>query len=210
MEFEEWAHMDRDGFYLRRFSMSEHGGTHLTAPASYYPEGCTVDGYQAEDLVRPAVVIDAREKCRADRDYGLSTEDLRDWESQHGRVPSGSLVFLLTGWSEHWASPKAYLGADLTDQLHFPGFSFEATEFLVIKRAIAGLGTDTAGVEPGVNTTFSVSRLVLAKPRIVLENLANLDRLPPDGATVVIGVLKLEGGSGSPAAVNAFLPQEKI
>ena len=74
VDFEPWSEIDRDGYYLRRLSMSEHGGTHLTAPASYYPEGRTVDQYTAGELSRPAVVIDVSDRCRQDRDYALTTE----------------------------------------------------------------------------------------------------------------------------------------
>ncbi len=40
---------------------------------------------------------------------------------------------------------------------------------------------------------------VWTKPtRIVLENLTNLEQLPPTGTSLVIGILCLKGGSGSP------------
>ena len=205
-EFAPWADIGRDGYYLRRFSMSEHGGTHLTAPASFYTDGRTVDEYGAEELVKAAVVIDARRQCRANPDYALTAEDVADWESRHGPVPAGSVALLLTGWAERWGNPAAYLGVDAEGGLHFPGFGPGAAGLLVNERGVAGLGTDTAGVEPGIDGSFAVSRLVLARPRIVLENLAKLHLLPPTGAVVVIGLLRLEGGSGSPAAVTAFAP----
>ncbi len=47
---------------------------------------------------------------------------------------------------------------------------------------------------------------VLRSARLVLENLAQVDRLPPTGATLMIGVLRLRDGSGSPAAVLALVP----
>ncbi len=186
--------------------MSEHGGTHLTAPASFHPHGRTVDEYRAEELVRAAVVIDAREQCRANCDYALTVDDLTAWESRHRPVPADSIALLLTGWAERWGSEEEYLGADADSGLHFPGFGPDAAARLINERKVAGLGTDTAGVETGVDSNFTVSRLVLAQPRIVLENLANLHQLPPTGAVLVIGLLRLSGGSGSPAAVTAFLP----
>lgn len=205
-ELEDWAHIQRDGYYLRRFSMSEHGGTHLTAPASFYPDGRTVDQYAPDELVKPAVVIDAQKQCRANPDYALTPDDVTAWESRHGPVPADSIALLLTGWADRWGNPAAYLGADTGGGLHFPGFGPDAAALLVNERGAAGLGTDTAGVEPGVDNAFAVSRLVLSQPRIVLENLANLQQLPPTGAVLVIGLLRLTGGSGSPAAVTAFLP----
>jgi len=39
-----------------------------------------------------------------------------------------------------------------------------------------------------------------------MENLANLEQLSPTGTVVIVGVLRLVGGSGSPAAVLAFIP----
>ena len=206
MQFEDWAAIDPDGYFLRRFSMSEHAGTHLSAPASFHPGGRTVDQYAPGELVKPAVVIDARQQCRNNRDYALTPDDLRPWESRHGEVPPGALALLLTGWPERWHDPADYLGADDAGTLHFPGFGPEAAALLVNERQVSGLGTDTAGVEPGADSAFAVSRLALARNLLVLQNLANLDNLPPTGAALVIGILRLEGGSGSPAAVTAFIP----
>ena len=186
--------------------MSEHAGTHLSAPASFHPGGPTVDRYAPGELVKPAVVIDARQQCRNNRDYALTPDDLRAWESRHGEVPPGALALLLTGWPERWHDPADYLGADDAGNLHFPGFGPKAAALLVNERQVSGLGTDTAGVEPGVDAAFAVSRLALARNLLVLQNLANLDSLPPTGAALVIGILRLEGGSGSPAAVTAFIP----
>lgn len=205
-EFHPWADQSRDGYYLRRFAMSEHGGTHLTAPASYYPRGQTADRYLAADLVKPAIIIDARPQCQSNPDYALTAADVQAWESCHGPLPPGALTLLLTGWSEHWHNPAKYLGADPAGGLHFPGFSPDAADLLLNHRHAAGLGTDTAGPEPGADTTYAVSRLTLSQPRILLENLTNLHLLPPTGATLVIGLLKLSRGSGAPAAVTAFLP----
>ena len=206
MRFDEWSAIDPDGYYLRRLSMSEHSGTHLSAPAGFHPGGRTVDEYEARELVRPAVVIDVRPRCDANRDYALTLDDLREWESRFGEVPSGSLALLLTGWPERWHDPADYLGTDDAGTLHFPGFGPEAADFLVHERRVSGLGTDTAGVEPGVDIAFTVSRLALARDLIVLQNLTSLDSLPPTGAVLVIGLLKLEAGSGSPAAVTGFFP----
>ena len=206
-EFEDWATIARDGYYLRRFSLSEHAGTHLTAPASFYSNGRTVDQYTSEELVKPAVVIDARQQCQANPNYALTPDDVTAWESRHGPVPADSIALLLTGWADRWNNPAAYLGTDADGNLHFPGFGPDAAALLLNGRGVAGLGTDTAGVEPGIDDSFAVSRLVLSQLRIVLENLANLHQLPPTNAVIVIGLLQLEGGSGSPAAVTAFCPE---
>ena len=206
VEFESVADLGRQGYNLRRFSMGEHSGTHLTTPSCYYPGGAGPQDYGPSRLLVQAAVLDVRRQCQEDHDYRLSLEDLRAWESHNGAVETGSLVLLGTGWSHLWSHPAAYLGSGADGDMHFPGFGLEATRFLLAERNVGGIGTDTAGVEPGLDQSFAVSKLVLAEPRIVLENLANLDQLPPTGAVLVIGLLRLAGGSGAPAAVTAFIP----
>ena len=72
VKFEGWSSVERDGHYLRRISLGEHTGTHLTAPATFFAGGKTVDQYRPEELVHGAVVIDVRHRCKNDRDYGLT------------------------------------------------------------------------------------------------------------------------------------------
>ena len=72
------------------------------------------------------------------------------------------------------------------------------------------MGIDTHGLDGGYircqDQAFSINQLALNRPRIALENLANLDLLPPVGCTIVIGLLRLKDGAGSPASVIAFVP----
>lgn len=48
----------------------------------------------------------------------------------------------------------------------------------------------------------------VARNIIGLENLTNLDRLPPRGATVIALPMKVKGGSGGPTRAIALLPQQ--
>lgn len=204
VEFENVASRETDGYYLRRFSLGEHSATHMNAPVSFYPNGIGIDSYPAESLVVPAVVIDVREQA-ADCDYAIALSDILNWEQQHGQIPPNSVVILFTGWQDKWSDTKAFFNLDADCLPHFPGFGIEATQFLLSHRQIAGVGIDTHGVDPGQDETFAINRLVLEQPRIVLENLTNLDQLPPTGTTLVIGILRLQGGSGSPVSVLALV-----
>ncbi|MBW4682886.1 MAG: cyclase family protein [Microcoleus vaginatus WJT46-NPBG5] len=198
VEFEPAAELDKDGYYLRRFSMGEHSATHINAPNSFHADGVGIDAYSAESLVVSAVVINIRTQSTTNPDYALTIADVLAWEQQHGKILAGSVVLLYTGWLEKWLNPVAFL-----NEMHFPGFAAETTRFLLDERQIAGVGIDTHGVD-GSDTTFATNRQVLKRQGIVLENLTNLDRLPPTGTTLVIGILRLREGSGSPAAVMAF------
>jgi kynurenine formamidase len=206
VRFEQTAELQQDGYFVRSFTMGEHSATHLNAPLSFFPGAAGVDDIPAAALVKPAVMIDARRQAAAQPDFVLTVQNVLAWEEQHGKIPPGCLVLLCSGWSAFWNDPARFLGLDTAGQAHFPGFSPAAARFLLEERQIAGLGTDTHGVEAGLDTQFQVNHLALGAGALVLENLAYLEQLPPTGATLVIGVLRLAGGSGSPAAVLAFVP----
>ncbi|KYC35584.1 cyclase [Scytonema hofmannii PCC 7110] len=205
VEFETVAELDKDGYYLRRFSLGEHSATHMNAPSSFYRDGVGCDRYPAESLVVPAVVIEICEQAAGNSDYVLSVDDILAWEQQNGEIPWNCVVLLYTGWQEKWVDERAFFNRDVQGGMHFPGFGSDATRFLLEERQIAGVGIDTHGVDAGQETTFATNCLVLQEPRIVLENLTNLDQLPPKGTTLVIGVLRLKDGSGSPSAVMALI-----
>ena len=204
-EFITVANRDVDGFYLRKISIGEHTGTHLTAPFTFHPNGSSVDQYPLESLVAPGVTVDISDRTSMNPDYTMSVTDLINWERKYGPISNGSIVLALTGWQQKWRAPENYLGIDTMSRLHFPGFSLEAAQFLLDHRRIHGLGIDTHGIDPGLDNTFSVSKLMLQEPRIVLANLTNLNKLPPKGFTLTIGILKLQGGSGSPASVRGSI-----
>ncbi len=210
LEWQPVAAWETDGYFLRRFAMGEHSGTHANAPAAFHPGGVGIDAYPPESSIAPAVVIDGRAAAAANPDYTLTLAALWAWEQRQGPIPAGSVVLLFTGWGSKWDNPAAYLGMTASGTepggLHFPGFGLDAAQWLLRERDIAGLGIDTAGVDGGQDSGFAVNSLLLERPRLVLENLGNLGQLPPVGVTLMVGVLPLTGGSGSPAAVLAFLP----
>jgi kynurenine formamidase len=97
----------------------------------------------------------------------------------------------------------AYRGADVAGTPHFPGFGAEATEWLLRRRGIRSLGVDTLSIDPGNSTSFDTHLILTGADRYGLENLASLDRLPRRGATVVVGLIPYEQGSGGQARIFA-------
>lgn len=199
------------GFFYsaNAFSMPEHGGTHLDAPIHFAEAKWTVDQIPVRNLVGRAVVIDMVDRAAADRDARLSLEDIRAWESAHGRIPEGGIVLLRTGWSSRWPDRKAYMGDDTpgaTSALHFPSYGEEAARFLIHERHVAALGVDTASIDHGPSTDFIVHRVAGEANVYGLENLTSLDRLPAAGAWVVALPIKIAEGSGGPARVIAIVP----
>ena len=204
VEFTSVAKIQDDGYYLRRFALGEHSATHINAPNSFYPNGASIDQYPASSLILPAVVINICKQVAINSDYVLTISDIHTWETEFGEIPPGSLVVLYTGWQEKWLNQKAFFNQDKYGKMHFPGFSYDATEFLITHKQITGVGIDTHGVDSGQDTNFTINRLLLERSLIVIENLTNLDQLPPQGTTLIIGILRLSGGSGSPAGIMAL------
>jgi kynurenine formamidase len=211
-ELEEGPHgMTAGGYFYaaNRFRGPEHGGTHMDAPIHFSENGATADQVPLASLVGPAVVVDVTAKADADRDYRLAVADLEAWESAHGRIPSGAIVLMRSGWGSRWPDRARYLGTDRpgdTANLHFPGFSKEAAEWLVRERDVAAIGVDTASIDHGPSRDFIVHRVVNGAGKPGFENVARLELLPEKGATLIALPMKIGDGSGAPARIVAILP----
>jgi kynurenine formamidase len=192
-----------------RYSAAEHGGTHLDAPIHFAEGRQTVDEIPLTSLVGAAVVMDVSD--RAHPDYLVSVSDLEAWETEHGPIPDGSILLARTGWGERYDDRAAYLGTDLTGpeavpELHFPGLDPAAAQWLVDNRSITAFGLDTPSVDYGQSTDFQAHVTLYAANISGFENVANLERLPPTGSYVVALPMKIEGGSGGPLRIVAFVP----
>ena len=90
--------------------------------------------------------------------------------------------------------------------MHVPSYGPEAARLLIEGRGVGILGIDTASIDFGPSKEFEVHQLAGSHNVAGLENLTNLDQLPPTGATVIALPIKIEGGSGGPVRVVALVP----
>jgi kynurenine formamidase len=199
------------GFWYSSYNYcgSEHVGTHLDAPFHFAEGKWTTEQIPLGRTIGPAMVIDARRQAGADRDYRLSAGDIHRWEKRYGRLPSRSIVLVHTGWGKYWGDRKRYFGSDApgaASDLHFPGLSKEAAEFLVKQRRVKAVGVDTPSIDYGPSKDFIVHQVLGAANVPIFENVAALERLPAKGATVFAVPMKIKGGSGAPLRIFAVLP----
>jgi kynurenine formamidase len=164
-----------------------------------------VDQIPAQRLFGPAVVLDVRAEAEKNADYRLPAARVEEWEKRHGKIASGAIVLLRTGWASRWPDAQRYRNQDVNGTMHFPGFSVEAVRVL-LSRGVSGIGCDTLSVDYGASTDFEVHRLALGSGLYHLENLSDLSALPESSAFLIVAPIKLEGGSGGPARVFAILP----
>ena len=58
----------------------------------------------------------------------------------------------------------------------------------------------------GRSSDFPTHRILCEANIYGLENVANLEQLPADGATLIALPIKVKGGSGGPVRIVAILP----
>lgn len=191
------------------YAASEHGGTHLDSPIHFAEKGDTTDKISLDRLVSSANVIDISNQCKTNRDYELTVADIESWESTNGPLSLGCILVVRTGWGQFWPDKKAYLGTDTPGNvanLHFPGISPKAAEFLVKNRKIEAVAIDTPSLDYGQSKLFETHRILTAANIYGIENLAQAEKLPAKGAAIIALPMKIKGGTGGPVRVMAILP----
>jgi len=189
-------------------TLGEHTGTHFDAPVHWISgrDGEDVASVPVSRLVGPAVVVDVRAEVAADPGHLLTADRLDAFEAEHGPVPPGAWLLLRTGWSARGDDPAAFLNIG-PDGPVSPGPDPGAVRWM-LQRRIAGFGTETVGTDAGAAAGFDppmpAHHLLLGAGAYGLAQLANLDRLPPTGAIVIVAPLRLVDGTGSPARVLAL------
>ncbi|MEE4144518.1 MAG: cyclase family protein [Halieaceae bacterium] len=193
------------------FSMSEHTGTHLDAPAHWVTgkdlPGATVDTMPLQQMIAPVCVIDCSAQVAKDRGFILTREFLLEWEQAHGRIPAGSWVFLRSDWRKV-ADPDNYTNVQ-ADGAHSPGPDKEAVLWMIQERDVLGFGTECVGTDAGqayaMDPPYPCHHFMHGNGRLGLQCMTNLDLLPATGAVVIATPLKIIDGSGSPLRVVALV-----
>jgi kynurenine formamidase len=205
IEVEKKFDFKKDGFNLNWWRIIEHAGTHLDAPIHFSENGATADTIGAGELVVPFAVIDVRKKAESDPDYLMGIEDVQIWEKRFKKLPNSCCVAMLSGWAGKVGEEAKYTGKDSSGTFHFPGVAPELAEWLLKERNVLGLAVDTLSLDHGKSKDFKTHNLWLPAGRWGLENVANLEKLPPSGAFAVIGLPKVKGSTGGPVRLIALI-----
>ncbi len=97
----------------------------------------------------------------------------------------------------------AYRNMDAQGVMRFLGFHPDTAEFLLRECNIVGIEVDTLSLDYGASKDFKIHDTLLPANKWGLENVANLGRTPPAGATVFVGTLRIKGASGGPVRLIA-------
>jgi arylformamidase len=185
---------ERDRLQDTWLGLTVHAGTHLDAPLHAVPHGEDAGAISLERLIGLSVAW--RIDCDSPRE--ISRHELA---SAAPAARPGDRVLISTGWERLYERPASY-------RLH-PHLSTEAAEWLV-ERAVTLVGVDTptpdlaAPLRPaGFN--YPVHRALLESGVLILENLANLDRVVGRRFRLLVCPLPIDGSDGAPARVLADL-----
>jgi kynurenine formamidase len=197
------ATVGKNGVAAYRWEIHEHLGTQIDAPNHFFDDGRSLDLLPADSLVVPLVVLDVSARAASNPDTSLTVADIEVWERRHGRIPERAAVMMASGWDSRVNDAKAFVNADASGAMHFPGFSPEAASFLARSRQVSGIGVDTLSLDPGLDVTYAAHKAWLATGKWGVELVANLRQVPPVGATVFVGATKVKGATGGPVRLIA-------
>ncbi len=205
----------RLGWALEYIKMSTHGVTHMDAPWHYGPvsngkRSRTIDEVPLEWCFSDGVVLDLRHK-RDGEEVGVN--DLKAALLKIGyTIKPMDIVLVHTGNDRSGYGTGEYFTKG-------SGVSAEATRWIVDQGVkVVGIDSWTWGLplsveaarakKSGRDDIFWASHYVgLEKEYCHLEQLTNLDKLPPFGFKISCFPLKVKNGSGGPARVVAIIDE---
>jgi arylformamidase len=179
-------------FAMDLITMIGNTGTYLDSPFHRYADGRDLAGLDLSTLVglRAEVfhLTDAWDPTRR----GIRAETLAD------RDVRGAAVLLHTGWDQHFGTAEYGFGA--------PFLTAEGTQYLIDAGAVL-VGIDSVNVDDTESGGERPAHTLLLGAGVhVVEHLANLAALPPQGARFTAAPPAVEGFGTFPVRAFAEVP----
>jgi len=190
--FIPWENIKDNGYNLELLFFSSHTGTHLDAPHHFLEKGVKIHEINIKRLVCNAVLIKLRKKSGE----SIKKIDIEKFEKKHGKIGDFSSVIFYTGWQRN-LQKKYYFTKN-------PGLSVSAAKYLASKK-VSLVGIDSPSIDLGTDPKFSVHQIFAKKGILIVENLANLDKIKSSKFHLVVLPLKLKNVTGSPVRAIAFV-----
>ena len=190
--FIPWENIKEDGYNLELLFLSSHTGTHMDAPHHFLEKGAKIHEISLKKLVSEAALIKSKKK----NNESVTKTDIQKFEKKYGKIDGFSSVIFLTGWQRN-LQKKHYFTNN-------PGLSVSAAKYLASKK-ISLVGIDSPSIDVGTDSKFFVHQIFAKKGMLIVENLANLDKIKSSKFHLVVLPLKLKNATGSPVRAIAFI-----
>ena len=190
--FIEWETIAKDGYNLELLFLSSHTGTHIDAPFHFIKNGKKIHEILPERLVNEAILIKIRKKAN----QAIVKADIQKFEKEHGQIKSGTAIVFWTGWQKN-----------LEKEFYFsknPGLNSSAANYLVSKK-INLVAIDSPSIDLGSVSKFSVHHILAKNNILIVENLANLEKINSNKFHLITSPLKLKNATGSPIRAFGFV-----
>ena len=198
---------------IQTFKFPGQFGTHIDFPSHFVKGAASSEAFGANNMLMPLCVIDITEKVAQDVHYAVTVADIKDYEAKYGAIPDGAFVALRTDWAKNWPNMDKLSGIAEDGSENFPGWSLEALQYIYEERNAAANGHETldtdASALAAAQGDLACERYVLAKGKLQIEVLDNLDKVAPAGALLFAAWPHIEGATGLPARVLAITPKQK-
>jgi len=180
-----------DGYNTTNLKLYSHAGTHMDAPRHFLEDGATIDQWDLQKCVGPALVIDLTHKAPNSL---ITVEDVAAYAE---RIGPGARLLLRTDWDAH---------AELPDyRTHFPRITRELAHWLVARGVwLVGVQTPSVASLADRDELRDVHQILLRGAIVIVECLINLDQLPAT-VTFIALPLKIQAGDGSPVRAVAVV-----
>ena len=189
-QFLSWSTIKEDLYNLELLFLSSHTGTHLDAPYHFTEKGKKIHQISLNRLMGKSLLI----KIKKGKNQAITKNDLIKFEKKYGIIQNYSSVIFFTNWQKN-LKKKFYFTEN-------PGLSASAAKYLASKK-INLVGIDSPSIDLGSESSFSVHKILAQNNILIVENLANLGKIPKLEFEYVIFPLKLKDATGSPVRAVA-------
>jgi len=189
-QFIAWSDIKDDGYNLELLFLSSHTGTHLDAPYHFVKNGLKINQIPLDRLIGKAILI----KLKKTRNSPITKSDITSFEKKNGKIPNHSSIFFYTEWQKNLKKDNYF-----TEN---PGLDSSSAKYLATKK-INLVGIDSPSIDLGKDESFSVHHILSKNNILIVENLANMNKIQSKEFHFTILPLKLKDATGSPVRAVA-------
>ena len=189
-QFILWSDIKDDGYNLELLFLSSHTGTHLDAPYHFIKNGIKINQIPLDRLIGKAILI----KLQKTKNIPITKSDITSFEKKNGKILNHSSVFFFTAWQKNLKKNNYF-----TEN---PGLSKSAARYLASKK-VNLVGIDSPSIDLGKDGSFSVHRILSKNNILIVENVANLNKISSKEFSFTILPLKIKNATGSPVRAVA-------
>lgn len=189
-QFISWSNLKDDGYNLELLFLSSHTGTHIDAPYHFTKNGLKINEISLDRLIGNAILI----KLQKTKNKAITKSDIISFEKKHEKIPNNSSIFFYTGWQKNLKNNNYF-----TEN---PGLDSSSAKYLSSKK-INLVGIDSPSIDLGNDESYNAHKILSKNNILIVENLANLNKISSKNFKFTILPLKLKNATGSPVRAVA-------